>query len=133
MPYANLSDLAIKLRDAYDDLCQCLSLSDNPDRQPENVTLSAPVEVAPPSVELRGRGEPPLVLGNAKPLLTVAQYDVIGALLEAGDGGLNKDDLEIKGKHSDARRILKRLSKSDPDWAKVISLPGGTGKRYRLV
>jgi len=100
--YRNLSDLAIQIRDAYDDLCQCLSSPDHPDRQQEPITLSVPVDAQPPppSVELKGQGRPPLVVGNAKPVLTPAQYDVIEALLTAGCGGLNKNELEIKSRHS---------------------------------
>jgi hypothetical protein len=132
MPYKSLSDLGIKLRDAYDDLCQCIS---SPDRQQEFTTPSVPVEVppAPLSVELRGLGKPPLILGKAKDVLTPAQYNVIQALLDAGSGGLNKDELEDKSGHSDARKILKRVADSDPDWMSVIRLAGSTGKRYRIL
>jgi hypothetical protein len=131
MEHRNLTDLGIQIRDAYDDICQCLS---SPDRQQEPTRPSAPVVPPPPSpsVELRGQGKPPLVLGTEKNVLTFQQYNVISALLEAGSGGLNKDELETKSGHTDARKILKRLFDSDSDWKKVIILPGRTGRRYRL-
>ena len=53
---------------------------------------------------------------------------MIKSLLDAGPAGSSKDDFEINSKHSDARKILKRLSDSDPDWASVISFPGSTGR-----
>jgi hypothetical protein len=93
----------------------------------------APPPPPPKSVVLTEDGKPPIVLGKVKPILSKPQYEVIKALLDAGSKGLNKSDLETKGKHSDARRILKRLSGADPDWAKVISFPGRTWGRYRLL
>ena len=48
MKYKNLSDLAREIRDAYDDLCQCLSSPDHPDRQQELTAPSVPVDVPPP-------------------------------------------------------------------------------------
>jgi hypothetical protein len=135
MKYRNLSDLGVKIRDAYDDISQCLSSPDDPVRQQVPTTPSPPPEVtAPPlSVELRGQGKPPLVLGKEKKVLTFQRYNVILALLEAGSGGLNKDDIETKSGHADARKILQRLSESDPDWATVIQLAGVTGGRYRVL
>jgi len=46
------------------------------------------------------------------------------ALLQAGDKGLTKDELDVKSNHGDARGILKRLAKTDSDWEFVISFPG---------
>ena len=86
----------------------------------------------PPAVVLSGPDQQPLVNGTQKPLLTMAQYDVVKVLLEAGVNGLTKDDLEYKSKHGDARKILKRLAAKDPDWQAVIHFPGSTGKRYRI-
>lgn len=85
-----------------------------------------------PAVVLSGPDQQPLVNGTRKPLLTMAQYDVVKVLLEAGVNGLTKDDLEYKSKHGDARKILKRLAAKDPDWQAVIHFPGSTGKRYRI-
>jgi hypothetical protein len=83
-------------------------------------------------VVLCGLGEGPFVCGVEKHLLTLAQYDVVNALLEAGERGLSKDELGRRSKHGDARNILKRLAKSDPDWQAVICFPGKTGGGYRI-
>lgn len=86
MKYRNLSDLVIQIRDAYDDLCQCLSSPDHPDRQQESIKPNVPVDVSspPPSVELKGEGKPPLVLGKEKKVLTFAQYNVVFAYWKPG-------------------------------------------------
>ena len=86
------------------------------------------------AVVLQGRGKPVVVFGKQKGALTKAQYDVVEALLIAGENGLSKDSLEVEGKHSDARRVLKRLANGDPDWGRVILFPGkgGQGLKYRI-
>ena len=119
--------------------------------------VSTPATTEPPPadkaksdalVTLRGPTEPPIVKGIEKPRLTVAQYDVLKALMDAGDEGLTGDELAIKSGHGGAINVLKNLagvvvkskkrarpkskSKPDPDWQSVIVLPGGPGKRYRL-
>jgi hypothetical protein len=83
-------------------------------------------------VMLRGPGDRPIVNSVEKRPLTLAQYDVVKALLEAGERGLSKDELDRKSKHGDARRILKRLAESDSDWKAVISFPGLPGGGYRI-
>ncbi len=83
-----------------------------------------------PSVWLLGRGEPCHVLGQEKPPLTDAQYDVVKALLEAGEKGLSKDSLTLVRR--DARGILLRLKKKDDDWDTVILMPGQSHGGYRL-
>jgi hypothetical protein len=84
-------------------------------------------------VELRGRGQPPVVCGIQKERpLTVPQYDVVGVLLTAGEKGLTKDELVKVSMHADARGILRRLADSDPDWSAVIKFPGKPGVRYRI-
>jgi hypothetical protein len=83
-------------------------------------------------VVLRDREEGPIVLGKTKRKLTNQQYNVVKALLEAGDLGLTKDELVSKSGHEDARGILKRLADSDPDWKGVIHFAGRTGGRYRI-
>ena len=60
------------------------------------------------------------------------QYDVVKALLAAGDGGLSKDSLANESNHGDAHRVLKRLADSDPDWALVIQMADKPGCRYRI-
>src|SRR6516165_2084131 len=79
-----------------------------PARQSRELTCAIPLEA-------------PLVLGKAKQKLTAPQYDVVKALLDAGDAGLTKDQLVEKSHHEDARGILKRLA-NDPDWNKVFTL-----------
>jgi len=83
-------------------------------------------------VALRGREEEPIVLGKTKRKLTLPQYNVVKALLDAGDVGLTKDELVSKSGHEDARGILTRLAKKDPDWKQVIHFAGQTGGGYRI-
>lgn len=83
-------------------------------------------------VVLRGRTEGPIVLARKKRILTSAQYDVVDALLGAGDAGLTKDELVTRSKHEDARGILNRLAASDADWREVIYFAERTGGRYRI-
>ena len=70
--------------------------------------------------------------GTEKKKLTNAQYDVVLALLQTGDIGLTKDDLNRNSKRGDALGVLRRLAKGDSDWKSVISFPGKTGGGYRI-
>jgi len=83
-------------------------------------------------VKLFGPGEQPEVNGKRKPILTLARYDAVQTLIEAGETGLTKDQLDDKSGHSDARKLLKALAKDDADWARAILFPGTPGKRYRI-
>jgi hypothetical protein len=105
-----------------------------PDREGETEVpgTTPPADSEKVRVVLQGPGKPPIVKGKKKRVLTDPQDDVVQALLEAGEGGLTKDELEDKSGHSDARGILRRLAKSDPDWGVVIHFPGRTGGRYRI-
>jgi hypothetical protein len=85
-----------------------------------------------PRVILRGHNEGPIVLGKEKPPLTLAQHDAVKALLNAGERGLSKDDLDRKSGHGDTRKTLKRLAASDPDWKAVIHFPGKPGRGYSI-
>jgi hypothetical protein len=85
-----------------------------------------------PRIVLRGRDEGPIVLGKPKRKLTTPQYNVVKALLGAGDAGLTKDELVSKSGHEDARGILTRLAEKDPDWKEVIHFAGQTGGGYRI-
>ncbi len=69
------------------------------------------------------------VMGREKPPLTHAQRAVIKALIEAGEDGLSKDELEAV--RPSARRILTHLRR-DSDWAQVIVMAGGTNGRYHI-
>lgn len=84
------------------------------------------------AVVLQGPGDCIMVQGKVKPQLTFAQFAVVSALLQAGEDGLTKDQLDTRSGHSDARKILKRLHDSDPDWAAVIHMAGRSGCRYRI-
>ena len=83
-------------------------------------------------VVLQGPDERPIVRGLQKRKLTKPQYNVVKALMDAGEAGLTKDELVNKSRHEDARGILKRLADSDPDWKEVIHFAGRTGGRYRV-
>jgi hypothetical protein len=137
--YKSLNHLGLLIREAYDDLCQCLS---SPDRTQEGQTppiSELPVDVSSPSgsVVLRGQKNEPLVNGKPKPPLTHAQYSVIRFMIAAQVSGSNtqgvtKDDLEVKSGHGDARKILDRVRDSDPDWADVIRKVGKRGGLYQI-
>lgn len=81
-------------------------------------------------VLLVDKDTPPVVNGRKKRLLTFGQFRVVKALLESGNEGLTKDVLERV--NSDARKILKRLAASDPDWKSVIQFAGSKGRGYRI-
>jgi hypothetical protein len=83
-------------------------------------------------VTIAGPGEPVYLKGLEKPPLTLPQYDVIKALLDAGERGLSKDEMDYRSKHGDARKILKRLANSDADWEAVIQFPGKACGGYRI-
>jgi hypothetical protein len=85
-----------------------------------------------PLVILGKPGDEPMVNGTRKRKLTKAQYDVVNALLDVGDGGLSKDSLAAESGHGDAHRVLKRLADSDPDWKSVIQMAERSGGRYRI-
>jgi hypothetical protein len=91
-----------------------------------------PSDSSAPLVILGEFGDEPTVNGKRKRRLTKARYDVVKALLAAGDGELSKDSLATQSKHGDAHRILKRLADSDPDWGSVIQMAGKPGCRYRI-
>jgi len=89
-------------------------------------------DAPPPLVVLGKRGDEPTVNGKRKKRLTTARYDVVNALLVAGDDGLSKDSLATESGHGDGHRILGRLAKSDSDWELVIQMAGEPGGRYRI-
>lgn len=88
-------------------------------------------EAQRPPVVLNGPGGSPSVLGRTMPPLTRARYDVVRALLEAGDDGLTGDQLVEKSSCGGAVTTLKRLARQ-PGWSEVIRLPGAPGLRYRI-
>jgi hypothetical protein len=107
-----------------------------PAERPENEARApaAPGNKAPAEllVILRGQADEPIVRGKRKDRLTVARYNIVKTLMEAGEDGLSGDDLVSKSKHGGAVNTLKALANQDEDWGSVIVLPRGPGKRYRL-
>jgi hypothetical protein len=85
------------------------------------------------AVRLGGRAESPSVKGVLKPRLTPARYDIIQALIAAGENGLTGDELIEKSGHGGAINTLKRLAASDSDWGAVIQLAGVPNGRYRIL
>jgi hypothetical protein len=83
-----------------------------------------------PAVVLGGPREPPIVRGQEKPVLTPARYKVVRTLVDASPKSLSKDQLDDKSGHTDARKILKDLADSDPDWAAVIHFSGPSRQGY---
>jgi hypothetical protein len=86
-----------------------------------------------PTVILGEPHEQPIVRGKLKDRLTIAQYDVVNTVLDAGERGLSKDELVQKSRHEDALGVLRRLRRNDPDWASVIQMAGKPGGRYRII
>jgi hypothetical protein len=100
-----------------------------------NVGTEAPADQQSkpqPLIVLRGSADGPIVRGKEKPRLTVARFNVIKALIDAGPGGLSEDELKSKSGHGGAVNTLKKLATSDDDWKSVIILPGKPGLRYRV-
>jgi transcriptional regulator with XRE-family HTH domain len=81
------------------------------------------------AIRLDGPSQPIMVSGQPKQV-TFVRYKVIKALVEAGQNGLSKTELEAVSPW--ARQMLKTMASSDPDWKKVIHMPGVTGGRYRV-
>ena len=98
----------------------------------EQATPSATDSTQTPAVILAGKTKQPKVRGRPKPVLRHAQYNVVKALVGAGETGLTVDQLVHQSGHSDARGILRRLADSDPDWQAVIQFPGKAGGHYRI-
>jgi hypothetical protein len=89
-------------------------------------------ELMSPPVELRGEGQPPLVLGIPKPPLTKVAYQIVWMMLRAGDRGIRAADLEKK--HGGARTVVRKLIRSDPEgWGKVIRRDRGLYGRYYIT
>ena len=102
--------------------------------------LSAgPVASAPLSKQPHSAGTFPVVLagpdgvivnGNVK-RLSGGKFAVVEALLEAGPGGLSKDELDTRSGYPKAFTYLKRLLR-DQDFAAVLHMPGKSWGRYRI-
>src|SRR5262249_22497142 len=98
----------------------------------ESAPETEPTSLPPtPAVILIGLDRNPIVLGKEKKRLTEAKYDVVKALLDA-DRNLSKDELDRKSGRSEARKHLKDLAKSDPDWEAVIEFPSVYGAGYGI-
>jgi hypothetical protein len=80
-------------------------------------------------VELRGEGEPILVLGRCAEGVTGVAYRALEALCKAFPDGLTRQMLNRAAGSRDARRALQYLEKSEP-WktAQVIVSDRGVGK-----
>jgi len=112
---------------------ECNGVIETQPTAPTECTMS-PTALSPSrKVQLFGQQEQPIVSGKEKERLTNAQYDVVLALLQAGERGLTKDELDHESKHGDARGVLKRLTDKDSDWRAVIPFPGMTGGGYRIL
>jgi hypothetical protein len=81
------------------------------------------------AVRMGEAGEPIFVNGVSKELTFVA-FKIVKALVEAGENGLSKGQLEKIS--TDYWRILKTLQSDDADWESVIHFPGKPYGRYRI-
>ena len=84
-------------------------------------------------VVLRSKAAGPLVLGLEVSPVTSARYDVLKALVDAGEDGLSLAELIRRSGHGSARNVLKNLAGTSSAWQQVILLPGAPGRRYRLL
>lgn len=82
-------------------------------------------------VVLNGPDGEPVVYGKAKRRLTRARYNVVKTLMDAGRN-LSKDELDRKSGHTEARKLLRALADSDPDWDRAIIRPEGPGTGYGI-
>ncbi len=118
-----VNDLASPM--GIDRIERIANLLDDAEPPPPEAPAELPVTLGKP-------GDEPIVRGKRKDRLTLPRYNVIKALLAAGDDGLSKDSLATESGCGDAVGILKRLAESDPDWKTVIKLAGKPGGRYRI-
>lgn len=81
---------------------------------------------------LGGPDQKPVVLGRPKKPLPPVKYLVVKTLLEAGEAGLSKPDLEARTGKAEAVKHLRLLRDSDDDWKAVIVMAGSPGNRYRI-
>ncbi|MCE9603537.1 MAG: hypothetical protein K8U03_01390 [Planctomycetia bacterium] len=97
-----------------------------------------------PLVELRGRGQRPLVCGREVSILTPAYYKAVQALVDAGPDGLLHPELQQKG-GSEAPKYLAFLvgqrDKNPPDflkgedvslWKRGIRMAQKAGRGYAI-
>jgi hypothetical protein len=99
-----------------------------PGREPQGEVTPASPPLPP--VVLEGPDKKPIVLGREKKRLSKARYDVVKALLDHGP--LSKDELDDKSGHTEARKLLRDLADSDPDWKEVIIFPEVYGVGYDI-
>jgi hypothetical protein len=133
----NWRDLTTRLEEAGDRLRKAvdavpvrplLEALDHPDVQP---TQHARVPKRP-SVILGGPQDSPTVNGKKKVPLTPAKYAVAKALVEAGEAGLDTNELTRRSGKQDAVKHLRDLQKQDGDWKKAIIMAGKSWGRYRV-
>lgn len=99
---------------------------------PASPPVPEPPLPTPRPFEFEDFDKQPVVNGNVKPHLTQAEHDILTALLEAGERGLTKDELDERSGRTDSRKYLRKLAR-DADWASVIVFPEGKGRGgYRL-
>ena len=105
------------------------SLRDALDRLPKAVPTNAagvPATARSRRVTLYGIRDKPVVNGKEKPPVTLPQYKLLKAVIEAGEAGLTKSRLMAIS--SDYWKSLDSLKKSDSDWNEVIHFPGKKGR-----
>jgi hypothetical protein len=84
-------------------------------------------------VVLGNEGTPVIVLGQTLPKLSSATYDVVKALVDAGDAGLSLSDLSKNSGHDGPHVFLKRLTERFAEWAQVIKFPGKPWGKYCIT
>ncbi len=117
--------------DRLADWSELTRLRDTLDRLSES-TPTNEAEIGPVAqssrVFLYGFKDKPVVNGKKKPVLKSAQYKLVKDLIEAGQEGHTKSQLERIS--SDYWHTLRALKESDDDWDQVIHFPGKGGRGY---
>lgn len=85
-------------------------------------------------VQLRGRdSNPNAFVDGSRAHLAPIQFTVISALVDAGEDGLTKDQLNTLSEAEDGIGTLKQI-RNNPTWKNVIKFPGGKGRGgYRIA
>lgn len=84
------------------------------------------------SIQLGEPDDDPVVWGITKTRLTLTQYRVVKALVDAHPDRLSLDMLRIKSKTDHPVGIIDRIRKKDQDWADVLDKPGQAHGGYGI-
>jgi hypothetical protein len=87
--------------------------------------LTVILAVARCPVLLGGPDDEPIVRGKRKPGLSVGQYRVVKALIDAFPGRVDTETLASRSETEYSLGMIWRLRERDQDWEAVLDRPGG--------